>query len=83
MKAARYARTGPDKAFTSAAIGFNFSASVTNSYKQVKININKTIRITNKTQYFTRYNYYLLLSLTFTPSLFLPLFLSRVDYIKY
>lgn len=36
MKAARYARTGPDKAFTSAAIGFNFSASVTNSYKQVK-----------------------------------------------
>lgn len=36
MKAAKYARTGPDKAFTSAAIGFNFSASVTNSYKQVK-----------------------------------------------
>lgn len=47
MKAARYARTGPDKAFTSAAIGFNFSASVTNSYTQIKIKINKIIHIVN------------------------------------
>ena len=33
VKAARYAKTGPDRSFTSAVIGLSFSASATNSCK--------------------------------------------------